>query len=175
MKNNLVHTALAVYLAAAVLMLLPGCGGSTDPLQDYKDLRVEQVTDVQSENQTKPQDSYFDLTIGSEKGSAIANFSKGKDGSVEMIVTPRDPKIISYSVELINFTHQSGSTIELTAIGDISCKAARDVDLDMGRFFRVQTTEAQVHEYYKAQLLRLLNLKLAGMIGVGAHGYSGSS
>lgn len=114
MKNNLVHTALAVYLAAAVLMLLPGCGGSTDPLQDYKDLRVEQVTDVQSENQTKPQDSYFDLTIGSEKGSAIANFSKGKDGSVEMIVTPRDPKIISYSVELINFTHQSQPTIQGT-------------------------------------------------------------
>lgn len=97
----------------------------------------------------RPTDSPFAQIVNNLKGMYAV---EGKDGT-------------------IHICHSSGSSIRFHANGDLEIHAARDVVTTAGRFTRIQTTEQDVENYYKKQLVEVLNMalyrKMGGVIHAG--------
>ncbi len=144
MKTKFLQIAVGVYLCAALLMLLPGCGGqSSDPLKKYKDVKGVPLTEgeKQSEAQTvapvdiltikigdiKPKTSGAEtpeaqtitspdfIDIKSSEQTNNSNFIEGTEGKILIEIKPKSTKITDFSVSLMNFPLQDQPKIELTS------------------------------------------------------------
>ncbi|MEK6772917.1 MAG: hypothetical protein AABY64_03160 [Bdellovibrionota bacterium] len=117
MKTKFLQIAVGVHLCAALLMLLPGCGGqSSDPLKKYKDVKGEPLTEggPQSEDQKIIPD-LFTVEMGESDQSRSGNLIEGKEGQILIKISPKSTKISNFTVSLLDFPLQDQPKIQVTS------------------------------------------------------------
>ncbi len=115
MKTKFLQTAVTVYLGAALLMFLTACnGGSSDPLKNY-DIKGGPVTDAPSEKQTELKPDLFTVEINGITDGTGDSFIEGINSQIQIKVTPKSLQIKSYTLNLIEFEHNTSPTIEGTS------------------------------------------------------------
>lgn len=118
MKTKLLQIAVSIYIGAALLMLLPACGKSSDPISQYS-VKGGPVTDAPSENQTKAMPEIFIIDVGSMNLGRSASFVEGFEGQVLIKITPKTDKVTNFTISLLDFPLQETPKIQNTSTPNV--------------------------------------------------------
>jgi len=118
--KNFINIAIAVYVGAALLLLLPACSGqSSNPMEKYKDLKVSTDTTTPSETQKIAPPDVFSVEVDGTNQVNNGQFIENEDGQMLVKVAPKSAKIMEYSVELTGFPYNDKPKIHASSTAGV--------------------------------------------------------
>lgn len=100
---------LMMLIPMAALMACNSSDDASNPLRDYKGLKQAPVTDVKPVTQTMVSPDVFRIEIVRQgqnnlwQAENVGNFIEGQSSQIMVRVTPKDQKIIRYSLRIADF------------------------------------------------------------------------